>query len=296
MFESDIDFINHVRSRSERDHQIYILDYMSLRSLKDKLLVNQKLIQSTYELAYWGRNEKEVKSVLQLSNKHGFNLDHVLVPYNYSVSDKVPVENMRIGVLPTTITMNHVKQKNLDTHSLQHCDAFFMGKAPDQVEHLRPLIKIIEEKLFEMEILTPQNVTMCTGMKLSANTDLDKFLGFSVRHTINLGTTNPEVFASIVGSARVVVGSGKPKNSPTITDTIFGGGIFIAPSVQFGDMEDFPLFIKTESYGSREEQADEIVRLILDKGEKQRFGGYIGTSYNIESVCKQFLGLIEKSM
>ena len=99
----------------------------------------------------------------------------------------------------------------------------------------------------------------------------------------------------------------RPLASPTIMDAIYGGAVFMAPTKQFHlSMEMHPLFIKSdESFTSPEEQADEIVRIILenngnDYDRKQRhlpFGGYYdNTSYSIEYTCRQLLKVIASSV
>mmetsp|Transcript_1848 Transcript_1848/g.3983 ORF Transcript_1848/g.3983 Transcript_1848/m.3983 type:complete len:504 (-) Transcript_1848:43-1554(-) len=302
MFASDVDFIHYV-NRAEQ--QVYIMDYKSLTKGKDELLVDEILTQRTWELAYWGRSARSIKNKLNLpADEYGFKPDHAMVPYNYSA---VPADNVRVGVLPTAITMSHIHDvRRTDEASSGHhqrCDAFFMGKRAEHVESLKPLIKNIEEKLLLASISNPSprhdNVTICTGMKLPKGVGLDKYLGFSVNFTVNLGITKPAVFADMVGAARVVIGSGSPNASPTITDTIFGGGVFMAPAKQFMSMEDHPLFERTdEAFHSLEEQADEIVRLILEETDDEQerpFGGFKDTSYTIEHVCRQVLMVIKES-
>lgn len=97
----------------------------------------------------------------------------------------------------------------------------------------------------------------------------------------------------------------RPLASPTIMDAIYGGAIFMAPTKQFQpSMEMHPLFIQSdESFTSLEEQAEEIVRIILenngndDKKRRLPFGGYYdNTSYSIEYTCRQLLKVIESSV
>ena len=328
LFESEIDFIDYIDATKQ---QMYILDYLSLNNSTltwDALMMSNskgddhdtelKLKQRTWQFGYWGANE----AMLEEFGMTGFPTDHVLVPFNYTnYAARCPMENVRMGILPTAVTMNHVASSGASASGTtkqseqkkgrikgggkneqqQHCNAFFMGKTVEQVEELKPLIKLIEEKLHQHNNNTTStaisnNVTLCTGMKLPQGTTLGEYLGFPVQYTINLGRTRPEIFANIVGSANVVIGSGIPAASPTIIDTISGGGIFMAPSKQFIDMEDHPLFVKSDVvFTSVEEQADEIVRLVLDTSERKPFGGYTNTSYNIVSVCRQMLKVIVAS-
>lgn len=294
MFEANDDFVDYLDKTKK---QVYIVDFMSLPPLKNALLSDETMAQRTWELAYWGRRRETIHHPkgLNLPEQYTFTSDHALVPFNYS---NLPAENVRVGVLPTAITMNHVRrEKGASAH--YNCDVFFMGKASDQVKMLKPLIKLIEEKVLAMSAeKNASSVNICTGMKLPENTTLDEYFGFPAQHTVNLGRTDPEVFADIVGSARVVVGSGKPPASPTIVDTIFGGGVFMAPTKQFNKksltMEDHPLFIKADEL-TLEDQADEIIRIVLDGKEKQPFGGYDVSSYSVMHVCRQVLRFIEAS-
>ena len=89
----------------------------------------------------------------------------------------------------------------------------------------------------------------------------------------------------------------RPLASPTIIDAIHGGAVFMAPSKQFLSMEMHPLFVKSdESFQNLEEQAEEIVSILLDGDREQLpFGGYEGTSYSIEYTCRQLQKIIEES-
>lgn len=200
MFESYFDFVNHLDNTS---NQMYILDYLSLPQLKDQLLLDPLLRQRSWEFAWWGRRQKEIQTVLKISEKYGFANDHALLPFNLT---NAPVENVRMGILPTAITMNHRQTlPRVDMHD--HCDAFFMGKSMQNVENSIPLIKLIEQKLFELRI-PPDDVKLCSGFKTSHFLSFERALGFRPKYTVNVRKMKPTQFASLVGHAKVVVGSG----------------------------------------------------------------------------------------
>lgn len=296
MFESHSDFVNYI---DKKQRQVFILDWMSLKDTRYALSSNDDdqndgLIQQTWQFSYWG-NE---------GLSYGPPTNHVIVPFNYTNYKDSPMENVRMGILPTTVTMNHVSTNSSSSShkKQQHCSVFFMGKSSEQVEEMKPLINAVEEKLklhlsSSIDNSSQEEVTLCTGMNLPLGTTIDEYLGFPVFRTVNLGRTPPEIFARIVGSSRVVVGSGNPPASPTIIDAIAGGSIFMAPSKQFLSMEDHSLFVKTDNvFITQDEQAEEIVRLLLEDAELKPFGGHVGTSYNIDSVCHQVLKIIEASI
>ncbi|KAL7537468.1 hypothetical protein ACHAWF_005769, partial [Thalassiosira exigua] len=274
MFESHIDFINYVDKMKE---QVYILDYLSIPIVKDDLLLDEALTKRTWWFAYFGLTTEDIRES-DISQEYGFKTDHALLPYNYSNYSDAPNNNRRVGVLPTTIAMNHVKEKKwkepkllLRMHSSserkqQRCNAFFMGKSAENVEGLKALIGHVEGKLRAMNSRPKHhNVTICTGVKLSEGTSLSDFLGYPLNYTINLGRMEPAAFADLVGSVQVVIGSGHPAVSPTITDAIFGGAFFMAPAKQFRSMEDHPLFIKSDKvFETLDQQADRIVHLLLN--------------------------------
>lgn len=298
MFESHSDFVKYV---DMTQRQVLILDYISLNETSYAMLSGDdkfdgvQLERRTWQFSYWG-NE---------GLSYGPPTSHVIVPFNYTDYTKAPKENVRMGILPTTVTMNHVPSSSSSLKKQRHCSVFFMGKSPEQVEAMKPLINAVEQKLtihFSSSIIDINRsqedvIKLCTGMKLPLGKTISEYLGFSVNFTVNLGRTSPEIFARLVGSSRVVVGSGDPPASPTIIDAIAGGAVFMAPSKQFLSMENHPLFVKTDNaFVTQDEQADEIVRLLLEDDKVRKpFGGY-QTSYDIDSVCNQVLKIIEASI
>jgi hypothetical protein len=196
MFDSYRDFIRRVDGSSR---QVYIVDYFSIPQLKDVLLLDDILTMRTWELAYWGRSREEVRTMLHLSEKYGFENDHALVPFNLT---DAPVENVRMALLPTAITMNHLQSVR---GIRKRCDVFFMGKSTENIERSIPLIKLVEKNLLERGTRFG-SVTMCSAFQ--THSSLETVLGFTPKYTVNVGRMKPTQFASLVGNAKVVVGSG----------------------------------------------------------------------------------------
>ena len=113
MFESYVDFIRHIDKASD---QVYMMDLKSLPALKDNLLLDPVLRRRTWELRWFGRDQKSIRHKLNITDEYGFKPDHSLIPFNYTI-DKAK-ENIPLTVLPTAITMNHIPL--LETEQPKH--------------------------------------------------------------------------------------------------------------------------------------------------------------------------------
>eukprot|EP00956_Cyclotella_meneghiniana_P021929 scaffold40669_cov29-Cyclotella_meneghiniana.AAC.1 len=215
MFESYVDFIPYV---DRNLHQFYILDYMSLPALKDTLLLDPVLRRRTWDFSWWGRKAGDVQTKLNISEKYGFTVDHALIPFNYT---KVTSDNVRLPVLPTAITMNHVPMSQDDTDStrtkpIQRCHVFYMGKRVMDITNSTKLIKAVEERITAANnnnndttiFSLKDNVRLCTAFQIPSKSSYAQVLGFEPKYTVNVGRMKPTQFAHIVGNADVVVGSG----------------------------------------------------------------------------------------
>lgn len=199
MFESYVDFVAHL-DRSA--FQFYMLDYISLPELKDDLLLDPVLRQRTWEFAWWGRSQETLENLLHIPQRYGFQLDHALLPFNYTGND-ISKDNMRMAIIPTSITFNHQTRQN----DIQLCDVFYMGKSVEDIEKLIPVIKLVEDKLSN-DKYAAKDLRLCTAFQIQAESSYEKVLGFKPKYTVNMGRMKPPVFAHIVGNAKVVVGSG----------------------------------------------------------------------------------------
>ena len=199
MFESYVDFVAHLDKSA---FQFYILDYLSLPVLKNDLLLDPLLKQRTWEFAWWGRSQDTLEKVLQIPRKYDFQLDHALLPFNYT-GDDIDKSNMRMAILPTAITFNHQPR----TSEPQLCDAFFMGKSVEDMKKLIPVIKLVEDKLYK-DKHSAKDLRLCTAFQIPNGSSYAKELGFRPKYTVNTGRMKPPVFAHIVGNAKVVIGSG----------------------------------------------------------------------------------------
>ena len=199
MFESYVDFVAHLDKSA---FQFYILDYLSLPVLKNDLLLDPLLKQRTWEFAWWGRSQDTLEKVLQIPRKYDFQLNHALLPFNYT-GDDIDKSNMRMAILPTAITFNHQSR----TSEPQLCDAFFMGKSVEDMKKLIPVIKLVEDKLYK-DKHSAKDLRLCTAFQIPNGSSYAKELGFRPKYTVNTGRMKPPVFAHIVGNAKVVIGSG----------------------------------------------------------------------------------------
>jgi hypothetical protein len=119
MFQNYRDFANRL---DKSLNQFYMLDRFSLPELKDDLLLDPVLRQRTWELAWWGRTNAghpSIKEVLGIDEEYGFKTDHALVPFNYTNNR----ENMRMALLPSAITMNHIPS-DLKQNKPENCHVF----------------------------------------------------------------------------------------------------------------------------------------------------------------------------
>lgn len=199
MFESYVDFIHHLDTASD---QFYILDYISLPSLKKELLVDTELKQRTWEFSWWGRDQSDVQTKLAIPEEYGFMIDHALIPFNYT---EVSKENVRLPVLPTAIIMNHVTMSEMDKP--EQCHVFYMGKRVMDVENSTNLIQAVEDRIAK-DISSFKDVRLCTAFQIPQESSYAQVLGFEPKYTVNVGRMRPTQFAHVVGNADVVVGSG----------------------------------------------------------------------------------------
>ena len=201
LFESYDDFAAHLDKSAL---QFYMMDFVSLPLLKDELLLDPLLKQRTWEFHWWGRNEKSVEEQLNITSEYGYQIDHTLIPFNFSKkTGGYPERNTRMSVLPTAITFNHLKVNATP----QLCDVFYMGKSVVNIENATDVIKLVDEKLSKDD--TPVgDFSLCTAFKIPSNSSYEEVLGFKPKYTVNTGRMKPPVFAHLVGNAKVVVGSG----------------------------------------------------------------------------------------
>ena len=212
MFESYVDFITYV---DRNLHQFYILDYKSLPALKDALLLDPVLRRRTWDFSWWGRKAGDVQTKLGISEEYGFTVDHALIPFNYT---KVTSDNVRLPVLPTAITMNHVPMSRDDTEPIQQCHVFYMGKRVMDITNSTKLIQAVEERITTANnnnndttttiFSLKDNVRLCTAFQIPTESSYAQVLGFEPKYTVNVGRMKPTQFARVVGNADVVVGSG----------------------------------------------------------------------------------------
>ena len=107
LFESYDDFAAHLDKSAL---QFYMMDFRSLSLLKDESMLDPLLKQRTWEFHWWGRNEKSVEEKLNITSEYDYQIDHTLIPFNFTKNQGGYSErNTRMSVLPTAITFNHWK-------------------------------------------------------------------------------------------------------------------------------------------------------------------------------------------
>ena len=131
------------------------------------------------------------------------------------------------------------------------------------------------------------------------------FLGFKPKFIQNQGVMQPLAFSEMIIGARVVIGSGKPLSNPTMIDTIYGGGVFIAPKRQYHTQESHSLFWTMESINDTRSQIQAIIRLLasdaiklqVDPALNRSFGNYpLGrTVYSLEHIVTALKRVAAKS-
>ena len=193
MFDSYKDFVDSLDTES---NQFYILDYNSLPALKDDLLLNPILNQRTWEFFWWGRTPRSIKEKLNITERYNYSADHALLPFNFTNG---PKENIRMAILPSAVTMNHVPQEEDDP--IEPCDAFFMGKSVENIENSTAVMKLVESILSKTNV-SVESVRLCTAFKIPDDSSYEEVLGFVPKYIVNVGRMKPTQFAATLGNAK----------------------------------------------------------------------------------------------
>uniref|UniRef100_A0A0G4F1A0 Uncharacterized protein n=1 Tax=Chromera velia CCMP2878 TaxID=1169474 RepID=A0A0G4F1A0_9ALVE len=152
-------------------------------------------------------------------------------------------ENTPIGILPSLMTFWGLPAFKSMSPPAECCLVFFMGKNEEDLSGIGSVLELLNERLGSLVAEVGEWGSeggehwrpICMGVKVKEGRTLAETVNLksALQYTRNLGVMDPLTFSALVGSARVVVGSGAPIASPTIVDAVVAQGHVFAPRRQF---------------------------------------------------------------